>query len=212
MPRRSTFTLDSELQNQLVAERLAAKKAKDHDYAQRLRVIILLGAHGRRRSEVAQMLDVSESAVYLWLRKFRKDGIQGLRDNYKPRKSMLSDEQQKALRDVVLDGPEAAGFDTGTWTAALVGDVIKERFGIAYSISAVVKILHRLNFSVQLPQVQLARADPAAQKKWIDKTYPAILRRARKEGGVVFFSKTNAYSSNRVHGPEPGRREGQELS
>lgn len=189
-----------------------AKKAKDFDYAQRIRAILLLGSEGKRRAEVAQMLDVSESAVYLWLRKFRKHGLSGLRDNYKPRKSRLSEVQHEELREFVVQGPEAAGFDTGTWTAALVADLIREKFGIAYSISAVAKILHRLNFSVQLPQVQLARADPAAQKKWVQKTYPAILRRARKEGGAVFFSRTNASSNSRARAPGPGHLGGQELS
>lgn len=212
MARQSEFKLDADLHNQLVAERLAAKKAKDFDYAQRLRVIILLGAHGKKRTEVAEMLDISESAIYLWLRKFRSAGVQGLRDNYKPRKCNLSEAQQQQLRTIVIDGPEAAGLDTGTWTAALVRDVIEDRFGITYSISAVLKILHRLNFSAQLPQVQLARADPAAQKKWVDKTYPAILRRARKEGGVVFFSRTNASSNNRAQGPGPGRSRAPERS
>ena len=212
MPKQSGFKLEPALHDQLVVERLAAKKSKDFDYAQRLRVIILLGAHGKKRTEVAQMLDVSESAVYLWLRKFRCSGIQGLRDNYKPRKSNLTDDQREELRSIVIAGPEAAGLDTGTWTAAIIRDVIEKRFGVTYSTSAVLKILHRLNFSPQLPQVQLARADPLAQKKWVEKTYPAILRRSRKEGGVVFFSKTNAFSSNRAQEPEPGRSAAQEQS
>ncbi|MBX3169599.1 MAG: winged helix-turn-helix domain-containing protein [Candidatus Eremiobacteraeota bacterium] len=113
--------------------------------------------------------------------------MQGLRENYKPRKSNLTNLQQQELHSIVIEGPEAAGLDTGTWTAALVRDVIEKRFGVTYPTSAVPKILHRLSFSAQLPQVQLARADPRAQKKWVEKAYPAILRRSRKEGGVVFF-------------------------
>lgn len=196
MSRRSSLTIDSETHNTLVAAREAAKKAKDHELSLRIRAIILLGVLGKKKTEVAEICEIGLTTVYLWQRKYKSGGIEALRDNYKPKKCSLSEEAQNVLSEIIMAGPEAAGLDTGTWTAALVGEVIKDRFGTVYSVSAVTKLLHRLNFSAQIPQVQLARADPKAQKKWQEKTYPAILRRARKDGGRVFFSRTNASSNS----------------
>lgn len=204
MGRHSSLRIDATEHNTLIAAREAAKKAKNHELSLRIRAIILLGVVGKKKTEVAEICEIGLTTVYLWQRKYKKGGVEALKDNYKPKKCSLSVEAQQTLSEIVMAGPEAAGLDTGTWTAALVGDVIKERFGTVYSVSAVTKLLHRLNFSAQIPQVQLARADPRAQRKWQEKTYPAILRRARKDGGRVFFSRTNASSSSPDQEPQPG--------
>ena len=204
MGRRKGLKADINEHNTLVAARMAAKKAKDHELSLRLRAIILLRFNAKKKTEVAEICEIGLTTVYLWQRKYKAGGVEALKNNYKPKKCSLSDEAQETLSEIVMAGPEAAGLDTGTWTAALIGDVIKEKFGTVYSISAVTKLLHRLNFSAQIPQVQLARADPKAQKKWQEKTYPAILRRARKDGGRVFFSRTNASSSNQDQEQPPG--------
>jgi transposase len=196
MGQTSKFVLTDEEHNELVDARKEAKKSKDFELANRIRAILLLGSEGKKRAEVAEICDCSLRSVFHWQNKYRNGGVAALPDDYKPRECSLSCEQQAILSQLVNDGPEAAGFDTGTWTAALLSDVVRERFGVVYTVSGMTRLLHRLNFSVQLPQVQLARADPRAQKRWAQKTYPAIQRRARKERGVVFFSETNASSNN----------------
>jgi len=206
MGRITSFELTADQHNELVAERVTAKRNGNHELSRKIRAIILLGVNRKKRAEVAEICEASLRAIYLWQQKFRQSGVDGLREHYKPKRCSLSELQQIELASVVNAGPEAAGFDTGTWTAALIGDIIKDRYGVSYSISAVTKLLHRLNFSVQLPQVQLARADPKAQQRWVNKTYPAIQRRARKEGGVVFFSETSASSSSPVLEPARGPR------
>lgn len=206
MGRHTSFKLTIEDHNELVQARRDAKKSKDYELSRRLRAVILLGTGQKKKIEVAEICEVGVTTVYDWQRKYRKHGLDGLREHYKPKKCRMTGTQQEELEELLVSGPEAAGHDTGVWTTALIGKEIKERYGIAYSISAVTKLLHRLGFSAQLPQVQLARADPKAQKKWQNKTYPAILRRARKERGRVFFSGTSASSNNRAQEPVPGPR------
>lgn len=201
MGRCSDFTLEPREHDRLVVARVEAQKAKDQALSLRIRAVILLGVHRKKRTEVAEICETSVSTVYEWQRRYLTGGINGLRDRYKPKKCALSDEQLVELDQILISGPEATGLDTGTWTAALVREVIKERFGTVYSVSAVTKLLHRLSFSAQVPKIQLARADPKAQKRWVKKTLPDIMRRARKEGGRVFFSRTRASSSS--PGPEP---------
>ena len=196
MGRCSDFTLQPREHDRLIVARLEAQKAKDQALSLRIRAIILLGAVGKKRVEVAEICETSVSTVYSWQRRYLADGLEGLRDKYKPKKCALSEEQLAELDQILISGPEATGLDTGTWTAALVRDVIKEQFGTAYSVSAVTKILHRLSFSAQVPKIQLARADPKAQKRWIKRTLPGIMKRARKEGGRVFFSRMRASSSS----------------
>ena len=205
MGRTSDFELSTEQHNQLIEARAAAKKARDYKLSVRIRAVLLLGTQGKKREEVAEICETGLSTVYLWQRRYQKFGLEGLIDQYKSRPCRLSEAQQSELAVMMKEGPEACGFDTGIWTSPLVGKVIKERYGIVYSVSAIARLLHRLNFSVQLPQVQLARADPEAQAKWLNEDYPTIQKRAEEAGGVVFFSRTNRSSSNRAAGPGRGR-------
>lgn len=211
MGRRSDFALTSEEHNHLVAARIEAKKNRDFELSRRIRAVILLGIHKKTRAEVAEICEAGLTTVFLWLRRYRKLGLDGLRDRYKPRQCWLSEEQRAELRQVVVNGPEQAGYDTGVWTASLIGSVIKECYGVTYSVSGVTRLLHSLDLSVQLPQVQLARADPAAQQRWLSNTYPALRRRARKEGGVVFFSGTKRSSNNPAREPGLGQSSEQAL-
>lgn len=205
MGRTSEFELSVEQHNQLIDARASAKKAKDYKLSVRIRAILLLGTQGKKREEVAEICETGLSTIYLWQRRYQKLGLEGLIDQYKSRPCRLTETQQSELATVIEEGPEACGFDTGIWTSPLVGKVIKERYGIVYSVSAIARLLHRLNFSVQLPQVQLARADPAAQAKWSNEDYPAIQKRAEEAGGVVFFFRTKRSSNNRAAGPGHGR-------
>jgi transposase len=66
-------------------------------------------------------------------------------------KDMSSPLLQK-LAEMIIAGPEQAGYETGIWTGPLVADLIKRRFSIDYSASQVRRIVHQLEFSVQFPK------------------------------------------------------------
>jgi transposase len=200
----STFKLTSKQHDELVAARLAAKKTRDYELARRIRAIILLGTRKKNREQVAEICECGLRTVYSWQNRYQDQGLEGLRPRYKPKQCALSKQQQTNLSELLRAGPESSGFDTGTWTCAMVVELIKKRFEVAYTVSGLTKLLHRLGFSFQVPQIQLAKADPKKQKEWAEKTYPAILRKARKLGGRVFFSATNVSSSS----PAPAQEHG----
>jgi transposase len=63
------------------------------------------------------------------------------------------------------------------WTGALVGEWIREHFGVAYHPHHIPRMLHQLGFSVQRPRKRLARADAEAQALWLRRTLPAIKKK-----------------------------------
>jgi hypothetical protein len=86
---------------------------------------------------------------------------------------------------VVEAGPQAAGFQSGVWTGALVGQWIEQRFGVHYHPQHIPRILHQLGFSVQRPRKRLARADLERQAAWLRTLFPAI---KKKRPGVAASS------------------------
>jgi transposase len=144
---------------------------------------VLAYIEGRLNTDIGPELQVDPSTVSRWVAAYALQGIPAL----SPGKSSgappkLSDEQLQELGQLVEDGPVAAGFDSGIWTARLVGELIRRRFGVEYNWKYVPELLHKLGFSVQRPRKRLSRADLQAQEFWLRKTFPALKKSAATGG------------------------------
>lgn len=133
---------------------------------------------GRPVLETARQLGVARGTVNQWLRWYDTQGVAGLR-TLKPGKSdpKLSPEQQAELARLVEAGPQASGFESGVWTGPMVGQVIREVFGVSYHNHHIPVLLHRLGFSLQRPRKRLCRADAAKQEDWVVRRLPAIKKK-----------------------------------
>jgi transposase len=89
----------------------------------------------------------------------------------------LTDVQAAEIVNVVIAGPEAAGYSTGIWTGPMIGDWIRRQFGIAYHNHHIPRLLNQLGFSMQRPRKRLARADAKRQAHWLRKRFPAIKKK-----------------------------------
>lgn len=139
---------------------------------------------GESLAVLAKEVGVHRSAATKWLAWYEADGVEGLRTRISSgRPPRLTLDQRLELTRVVEEGPVATGFRSGVWTGALVGEWIREHFGVEYHPHHIPKVLHQLGFSVQRPRKRLARADAEAQAFWLRRTFPAIKKkRPRAEG------------------------------
>lgn len=159
-------------------EERKAKKRKAYKYGLRLRVVREACIEDRPHAEVADRCGVAVRTVEDWVKRYRKEGVGGLITKPIPGKPpRLSDEQKGKLREAVLKGPEACGFDTGVWTSPMLAGWIKKKFGVTLSASQVRRILHALGFSVQYPRQVLSKADREAQARWIRVEWPRIKKK-----------------------------------
>jgi putative transposase len=91
-----------------------------------------LFSQGVPQAQIARRLGVSTQAVYKWHKRWKADGVDGLRSGRPPGYPPLLDERQRVeLVEVLNAGPKASGFDGG-WTLARVATVIRRRFGVLY--------------------------------------------------------------------------------
>jgi transposase len=133
---------------------------------------------GRPAATIAEGLQVDRSAVFKWIAAYAQRGVSALHPSKAPGpRPRLSEEQSVELARVVEDGPEAAGFDSGVWTARMIAEFIWRRFTVAYNWKYVPELLHKLGFSVQRPRKRLARADWEAQQNWLRTRFPAIKKK-----------------------------------
>ena len=96
----------------------------------------------------------------------------------------LSPAQLVELQDLLDAGPAAWGWTDQCWTDQCwtlprIAEVVRERFGVAYTLPGLDLLLHRLGWSVQVPARQAAERNEEQITAWREKTWPKIKGRRR---------------------------------
>jgi len=124
--------------------------------------VIHLHLQGHKNREIAQMVNLSEITVGTYLKKYREQGIEGLKMRHSPgAPRRLTQKQEEQVREIVLNhSPAEAGLKTTmNWMSPLVRE-----FRVQYADRSVLNLLHRLGFSHTRPTYTLAKADPVKQE------------------------------------------------
>jgi transposase len=91
----------------------------------------------------------------------------------------LTPAQLDELQMLLDAGPAAWGWADQCWTLARIAAVVRERFGVDYTLPGVDLLLHRLGWSVQMPARRAAERDEEQIAAWREETWPAIKRPRR---------------------------------
>jgi transposase len=125
-------------------------------------------------------LDVTRGSINRWLQWFEAAGTEGLRPKKSPGgRPRLTQAQRDELGSLIDAGSQSAGFTSGMWTGPMIGDLIRQRFGVRYHNHHIPRLLNQMGFSVQRPRKRLARADAEAQALWLRERFPALKKRPR---------------------------------
>ena len=97
---------------------------------------------GYDNDEIADIVEVSVSAVRKWRKKLKDNGddISVLhRKTGSGKPSTLSEEQKQQLKAIILGGAIKAGYSTDRWTSKIVADCINKTwlfpsFGLIYQM------------------------------------------------------------------------------
>src|SRR3954468_18187746 len=102
----------------------------------------------------------------------------------------LSPTQLEELQAVLEVGPAAWGWADQCWTLPRIAAVVRERFGVDYTLPGLDLLLHRLGWSVQVPARRAAERNEEQISAWREETWPEIkgLRRTWVPG---WSSKTS---------------------
>ncbi len=132
------------------------KKEKNAETRDRIRGIILL-KKGYKLREIASIMGVSRRTIYNWKKRYKEEGIEGLKTKEKPgRKRKLSNEDMERLKDLLKEREY--------WTTRGVRKLIKIEFGIEYTLRHVARILRKLGMKYQKPYVNDYRRPENAEE------------------------------------------------
>jgi transposase len=148
--------------------------------------------HGMTQAQAARVFRVHHNAVNRWIKRYRQGGWDGLAERRRGRRpgeqAALSERQQQEVIALVRDAtPDQLGLPEFLWTREAVAELITQRYGVWLARTTVGRYLRGWGFSPQKPQHRALEQNPAAVRRWLAETYPAIRAQARREGGVVLW-------------------------
>ena len=157
-------------------------------------------------SKVAADFGFCRNYLYPWLTRFKEGGWDALCEKIAqgPEPKLREQQLQQVRRWIVGKDPRQYGFEFGLWTRRIVGALIAKRFGIEIGLTAVGRLLAKLDITPQKPLRRAYERDPQAVHQWIQQTYPKLRVRARKHEAKIFFLDEAGFSSE----PNLGRTYG----
>lgn len=146
----------------------AIKKTKDKRMYQRY-MVVLYHLKGLSNKDISKMVELCQHTVGIYVNKYKANGLDGLALEHStgaPR--MLTDEQESKLVEVVTTHtPDEVGFpNRKNWYVDIIRQWVFDNFGVQYSYTGMIDLLHRLNLSYTRPTYTLAKADPQKQEEF----------------------------------------------
>jgi transposase len=132
-------------------------------------------AQGEVTAQVAARLRVSEKSVRQWRRAWKAGGDEALASTGAGGSACkLTDEQLLQLTEVLDAGPAGRGWVDQRWTLARIAEVIRQLFGVDYTLRGVSYLLHRIGYTVQVPARRAVERDPEQIAGWRRRRWPAV--------------------------------------
>ena len=112
---------------------------------------------------VSKELHRSIAWAYKWLRRFDKEGLEGLKD--KPRSGRPPDIPQEKLSKVRTELSE----NPSGWKAKEIMNIIYEKTGVKYHEVHIYRLLHKWGFSPKVPRKRFVNTASNEEKKQFQK-------------------------------------------
>jgi len=159
---------------------------------------------GMSKAEAARAFGVSRTSVHAWIDLYDKNGEAGLTPKRPGRPKgggRLKGWQAATIVNIIKDYcPDQLKMPFALWTREAVRDLIETRFGIRYSLGMVGRLLRRWGFTPQKPVTRAYERDDERIRKWLEREYPALRRRAKRENAEIYWEDETGLRSDHLAG------------
>src|ERR687885_940023 len=172
---------------------------------ERRRQVIGLRQSGMTYKAIAESVGLSPTGVLNICHRFAAEGAKGLVSKPRGRKPgeqrWLDPAQEAEIQALIRrHTPDELGLPFALWSRAAVRALIAGRCGVELAVRTVGKYLARWGFTAQKPIRRAYEQDPVAVRRWRRREYPAIVARARRASGVIFWGDETGLRSDDVRG------------
>ena len=166
----------------------------------RARAIYLVKVLGKTQADAASGVGSSRQTVNQWLKRHAEAGEEALPDGRRvsPRKGkgVLTAAEARRVQGWLTDKcPEQLKLPYVLWTVGVVRELIRRRLGKALGESTVRLYLTRWGFTPQKPLSRATQRSDAAIQRWLEREYPKIARRAKREKALIYWGDETGISN-----------------
>ena len=172
---------------------------------ERRRQVIGLRQAGLTYAAIAAQVGLTQTGVFDICKRFAARGAAGLKTGPRgpaPGTGRTLDAEQEAEAQSLIrrHTPDELGLPFALWSRAAVRELIWQRCRVRLAVRTMGTYLARWGFTAQKPLRRAYEQDPAAVRRWLRQDYPAIVARAKKTGGAVFWGEETGLRSDDVRG------------
>jgi transposase len=139
------------------------RRSDESRYDHRLHALLLV-AQGLSCRKAAELLGDSPRAIQYVVKRFEKDGLQGLAEGERAgRPRRLSPAQMAKIEDVLRSPPSAEGLRGNIWDGKTLSTYIKRAFSVKVGVRQCQRLFRQLGFRLRKPRPIVAQADPEKQ-------------------------------------------------
>lgn len=150
---------------------------------------IKLNKSGVEINVIANSFNVTERAVYRWLKKSKTEGVKSLKSSKATGpESYLSENELSTLCKLIRKPATKLGYSTDLWSGPRIRHLIKHEFGIEYHAKHMPRLLKWLGLELKFPERRALEQDPKAVREWKKKRFPEILKYAKKKRALLFYA------------------------
>lgn len=150
MGRRPNFSLTKLQYQKLRQLMLSTKDKREYRAAEGL----LLRSEGKSAEDVSRRLDVTRKQVFVWTRKFRGFGTDGLRVKKQTGRPRTKANIAKPKIEAIIDNdPQVFGYLKGRWVLRDISKELKKE-GIAMHWTSVRRMLNELDIRLKSPKLR----------------------------------------------------------
>lgn len=152
--------------------------------------VVRLKESGRSGLEIAEITGLTPENVSRIWRSYCKGGLEAIKIKTRGRRvgaeRVLNPEQEKALRNLMIDKtPDQLKFPFALWTRRAVQVVAEKQFKVKLALRTISNYMKRWGFTPQKPMKLAYEQKPEEVKKWLDESYPEIVKRAKDEDAEI---------------------------
>jgi transposase len=157
---------------------------------------------GESPAEVAGSFGLHRGWAYKVLAKAKGRGTRALlstKGSGRPR-TLTAAQERQVFRWINGKNPRQYGFDFGLWTRQIVRELVAQKFEVSLSLASIGALLARVGLTPQKPLQQAYQRDPVAVARWQEETYPALVRKAKREKAEIYFWDESGFRADAVQG------------
>jgi transposase len=147
---------------------------------------------GFTQGHVADILGVAPETVCRWWVAYSAGGLDAIPHDRTGRPpgsgAALSEDRAAHIRGLIdTTRPEDQGLTSPLWSRRAIGDLIRKKCDVDLAVRTVGEYLRRWGYTAKKPARHARRQDPVEVQEWLERTYPGVKTRARKEGAEIHW-------------------------